>query len=108
MMCSMRERPAAWSLRGVPAQPCNTVPVRHASAPATANGRSENLLLFIGRCLFVRGLPQLHLVAVRIDEPAEPPIFMLFDLTDDLRAAGVNLGERTIQVIDDQVEHEHA
>src|SRR5258708_27731418 len=53
-------------------------------------------------------LPELDLVAVGVDEPAEASILVLFDLADDLGTAEMHLSERAVEIVDDQVEHERA
>src|SRR6266849_9772677 len=55
-----------------------------------------------------RGLQELDLVTVRIDEPTEAAVFMLFDLADHLSAAEMNLTERAVEIVDDEIEHEFA
>src|SRR5947209_2338479 len=55
-----------------------------------------------------RWLPELDLVTVRIDEPTEAAVFVLFDLAYHLSAAEMNLTERAVEIIDDEIEHEFA
>src|SRR6185295_7265811 len=56
----------------------------------------------------LRWLPELDLVAVRIDEPAKAALFVLFDLADHLIATEMNLTERAVEIVDDEIEHELA
>lgn len=52
-----------------------------------------------------RPLPQLDLVAFGIDEPAESTVLILCDLADLLCTASLNLSERFVKVVDDEIEH---
>src|SRR5574340_918381 len=55
-----------------------------------------------------RRLPELDLVAVGIDEPAEAAVFVLFHLADHLTAAEMHLSERAIEIVHYEIEHEVA
>src|SRR5207253_9281573 len=79
---------------------------RRALAPPPLPARHSmpcSPLLFLRR-----RLPELDLVAVRIDEPAEASVLVLLDLADDLGAAEMHLTERTVEIVDDEIEHEFA
>src|SRR6266571_4271382 len=51
-------------------------------------------------------LPELHLVPIRIQEPAEPTIRVLFDIANDLTPTSPNLLERLVEVVNDQIDDE--
>src|SRR5262245_28650121 len=51
-------------------------------------------------------LPQLHLVAVRIDDPRELAILVRFRALENLDSAGAEVREQLAQVIDPVVDHE--
>ena len=55
-----------------------------------------------------RGLPQLDLVTVRIDAPAETAVIVFLDRPDDLRSARPDLVKSPIEIVDDQVENMNA
>src|SRR5438128_9358544 len=106
MMCSIRSRPATLGVAGC---------CEHAAS--AANAAAKNILSILApTCMESnlraadaagrRWLPEFDLVAVRVDEPSEAAVFMLFDLTHNPRAAEMDLPQRFIEIVDDQVEHE--
>src|SRR5262245_34783753 len=95
-------------------------PLEHPSSAWTSStaqvdfghGPAASLLLFQAglpsglRPLVRRRLPELDLVAVRIEKPAESPIRVALRLAHDGAAGDLDLGESLIDVVDDEVEHE--
>ena len=49
-----------------------------------------------------RRLPQLDLVAVGIEEPAEASVLVLLDFADHLPSSQMHLAERLVEVVDDR------
>src|SRR5574340_293931 len=109
-MCSMRASPSRLAgAGGVPHPPSASTAATHARS-AERSVRSPALFFRIfdtGRAAG-RRLPELDLVAVGIDEPAEAAVFVVFHLADHLTAAGMHLSARAIEIVHYEIEHEVA